>query len=53
MTVKKGENSKNVEVEKGIENDDYVEIKKGLKETDEVQIIAEPLEDDMDMGYYY
>lgn len=52
VTVKKGENSKNVEVEKGIENDDYVEIKKGLKETDEVQIIAEPLEDDMDMGYY-
>ncbi len=52
VTVKQGESSKTVEVEKGIENDDYVEIKKGLKETDEVQIIAEPLEDDMDMGYY-
>lgn len=52
VTVKKGDNSKIVEVEKGIENDDYVEIKKGLKKTDEVQVINEPDEDDMEMGYY-
>lgn len=52
VTVKKGDETKEVQVETGLSNDNYIEIKSGLKEGDEV-IVASPEDEWGDDEIYY
>lgn len=52
VTIKKGDKTKDVEVETGLSNDEYTEIRSGLKEGDEV-IVVSSYEDEWDEEIYY